>query len=145
MIDSSCFSSLDLCATEISSIFGDWRAQWKSTKHVSCLAKWKQNRNVSIIVTISTAIDIDQLPEKILKTLAEANGHPPSEEELREIYEAHRELKENVEKLKQEMNGNVQQFEIFSEKSKTDEEANALDLVTDLMQSCGIPCDEGNC
>ncbi|XP_055326406.1 uncharacterized protein LOC129580222 [Sitodiplosis mosellana] len=86
---------------------------------------------------------IDQLPEKLLKTLEEADGHPASEEELREIYEAHKELKRNVEKLKQEMNDKVEKMQVISDKLKTDEDANALDLVTKLMQSCGIPCDEG--
>lgn len=98
-----------------------------------------------ITVTILIGIDIDQLPEKIIKTLEEADGHRPSEEELREIYEAHRELKQNVQKLKQEMKENVQKWGILSAKLKTDEDANTLDLVTDLMQSCEIPCDEGNC
>lgn len=88
-------------------------------------------------------VDIDQLPAKLIKTLEEADGHPPSEETLREIYEAHKELKRNVKQLKEELNDKMEKMQILGERIKTEKDANALDLVTELMQSCGIPDDEG--
>lgn len=83
------------------------------------------------------------MPAKIIKTLEEADGHPPSEEELREIYEAHKELKRNVEALKEEMNNKMEKLQTISLRLTNESDANAADLVTELMQSCGLPCDEG--
>lgn len=116
--------------------------EYEACKYHSGL--WKPNNDKTILLTqFSTNADIDQLPAKLIKMLEETSGQPPSEEELREIYDAHSELKRNVQLLKEEMNDKVEKMRILSERMNTEKDAKPLDLVTELMDSCGIPCDEG--